>query len=127
MTSLSFIFWGFAARFWAFSQELPPVLEGHRSLYIHPSNIYAVSKGRTNVSRVAARIPSAPSSQPCAHIGLAPLEPGIVTDAKSAIKWMEYSLMGLASVVSPTATYQEILQGGEDVLKEQQQMTAKVT
>ena len=51
-----------------------------------------------------------------AHIGLAPLEPGIVTDAKSAIKWMEYSLMGLASVVSPTATYQEILQDGEDVL-----------
>ena len=51
-----------------------------------------------------------------AHIGLAPLEPGIVTDAKSAIKWMEYSLMGLASVVSPTATYQEILKDGSDVL-----------
>ena len=51
-----------------------------------------------------------------AHIGLAPLEPGIVTDAKSAIKWMEYSLMGLASVVSPTATYQEILKNGSDVL-----------
>ena len=51
-----------------------------------------------------------------AHIGLAPLEPGIVTDAKSAIKWMEYSLMGLASVVSPTATYQEILNDGSDVL-----------
>lgn len=51
-----------------------------------------------------------------AHIGLAPLEPGIVTDAKSAIKWMEYSLMGLASVVSPTATYQEILSEGKNVL-----------
>ena len=51
-----------------------------------------------------------------AHIGLAPLESGIVTDAKSAIKWMEYSLMGLASVVSPTATYQEILDDGSDVL-----------
>jgi len=51
-----------------------------------------------------------------AHLGLAPLEPGIVTDAKSAIKWMEYSLMGLASVVSPTATYQEILNDGSDVL-----------
>jgi glycosyltransferase involved in cell wall biosynthesis len=50
-----------------------------------------------------------------AHIGLAPLESGIVTDAKSAIKWMEYSLMGLASVVSPTATYQEILSEGENV------------
>ena len=51
-----------------------------------------------------------------ADIGLAVLEPGIVTDAKSAIKWMEYSLMGLASVVSPTATYLEILRHGEDVL-----------
>lgn len=51
-----------------------------------------------------------------ADIGLAVLEPGIVTDAKSAIKWMEYSLMGLASVVSPTATYQEILSHGKDVL-----------
>lgn len=51
-----------------------------------------------------------------ADIGLAVLEPGIVTDAKSAIKWMEYSLMGLASVVSPTATYREILRPGEDVL-----------
>ena len=51
-----------------------------------------------------------------AHIGLAPLEPGIVTDAKSAIKWMEYSLMGLASVVSPTATYKDILKEGSEVL-----------
>jgi len=50
------------------------------------------------------------------HIGLAPLEPGIVTDAKSAIKWMEYSLMGLATVVSPTATYREILQEGQHTL-----------
>ncbi|QEY32397.1 glycosyltransferase [Synechococcus sp. RSCCF101] len=50
-----------------------------------------------------------------AHIGLAPLEPGIVTDAKSAIKWMEYSLMGLASVVSPTATYRGDLREGEHV------------
>jgi glycosyltransferase involved in cell wall biosynthesis len=51
-----------------------------------------------------------------AQIGLAPLEPGIVTDAKSAIKWMEYSLMGLATVVSPTATYREILENGSHVL-----------
>jgi glycosyltransferase involved in cell wall biosynthesis len=47
-----------------------------------------------------------------AQIGLAPLEPGIVTDAKSAIKWMEYSLMGLATVVSPTATYREVVETG---------------
>ena len=51
-----------------------------------------------------------------AHIGLAPLEPGIVTDSKSAIKWMEYSTMGLATVVSPTATYREILHEGEHCL-----------
>ncbi|MFL0789665.1 MAG: glycosyltransferase, partial [Prochlorococcus sp.] len=51
-----------------------------------------------------------------AHIGLAPLEPGIVTDAKSAIKWMEYSMLGLASVVSPTVTYRDDLSEGEHVL-----------
>jgi glycosyltransferase involved in cell wall biosynthesis len=51
-----------------------------------------------------------------AQIGLVVLEPGTYTDAKSAIRWMEFSLLGLASVLSPTATYAELLSPGNDVL-----------
>jgi len=51
-----------------------------------------------------------------ASIGLVVLEPGTFTDAKSAIRWMEFSLLGLPSVLSPTATYTEILQPDRDVL-----------
>ena len=47
-----------------------------------------------------------------ADIGLAALEPGLHTDAKSAIRWMEFSLCGLASVLSPTATYTALLEDG---------------
>lgn len=43
-------------------------------------------------------------------IGLVVLEPGVFTDAKSAIRWMEFSYLGLASVLTPTATYLEILE-----------------
>ncbi len=41
-----------------------------------------------------------------------PRGPGrrLFTDAKSAIRWMEFSLRGVASVLTPTATYREILQ-----------------
>lgn len=51
-----------------------------------------------------------------ADIGLVVLESGTYTDAKSAIRWMEFALLGIPSVVSPTAVYKEILQSGEDVL-----------
>ena len=47
-----------------------------------------------------------------ADIGLVALEPGTYTDAKSAIRWMEFSYLGLASVLSPTSTYTEILEEG---------------
>ena len=47
-----------------------------------------------------------------ANIGLVALEPGPYTDAKSAIRWMEFSYLGLASVLSPTRTYTDILQEG---------------
>ena len=47
-----------------------------------------------------------------ADIGLVVLEPGPYTDAKSAIRWMEFSYLGLASVLSPTGTYTEILKDG---------------
>jgi glycosyltransferase involved in cell wall biosynthesis len=50
------------------------------------------------------------------QIGLVVLEPGTYTDAKSAIRWMEFSLLGLAAVLSPTATYTELLTAGEHVL-----------
>jgi glycosyltransferase involved in cell wall biosynthesis/tetratricopeptide (TPR) repeat protein len=49
-------------------------------------------------------------------IGLVVLESGTFTDAKSAIRWMEFSLLGLASVLSPTATYTELLADGRDAL-----------
>jgi len=48
-----------------------------------------------------------------ADIGLVALEPGPYTDSKSAIRWMEFSYLGLASVLSPTRTYTEILVRGE--------------
>lgn len=51
-----------------------------------------------------------------ADIGLVVLEPGIYTDAKSAIRWMEFSLLGVASVLSPTATYRQIIRDGEEAL-----------
>ncbi len=51
-----------------------------------------------------------------AQIGLVVLEPGCFTDAKSAIRWMEFSGLGLASVLSPTATYLEILEAGVHAL-----------
>jgi glycosyltransferase involved in cell wall biosynthesis/tetratricopeptide (TPR) repeat protein len=51
-----------------------------------------------------------------ADIGLVVLEPGTFTDAKSAIRWMEFSLLGLASVLSPTATYTEQLEHGREAL-----------
>ena len=47
-----------------------------------------------------------------ADIGLVALEPGLYTDAKSAIRWMEFSYLGLASVLSPTRTYTEVLEDG---------------
>jgi glycosyltransferase involved in cell wall biosynthesis len=50
------------------------------------------------------------------HIGLVVLEASLFTDAKSAIRWMEFSLLGLASVLSPTATYRECLEPGVHAL-----------
>jgi glycosyltransferase involved in cell wall biosynthesis len=49
-------------------------------------------------------------------IGLSVLEDNIATDCKSAIKWMEYSACGLASVVSPSDTHTRLLLHGVNVL-----------
>ena len=51
-----------------------------------------------------------------ADIGLVVLEDGLFTDAKSAIRWMEFSYLGLAAVLSPTRTYRELLHDGEHAL-----------
>jgi glycosyltransferase involved in cell wall biosynthesis len=51
-----------------------------------------------------------------ADISIAPLESSVVTDAKSEIKWLEAAAYGVPSVVSPTATYQEVLSPEVNVL-----------
>ena len=47
-----------------------------------------------------------------ADIGLMVLEPGPFTDAKSPNRWMECSLMGLATVLSPIRSCTDLLQHG---------------
>lgn len=47
-----------------------------------------------------------------AHINLSVLEPSILTDAKSEIKWMEAAMFAIPSVVSPTATHRAVLIDG---------------
>ena len=49
-------------------------------------------------------------------VGLMVLEPGVFTDAKSANRWMEFSLCGLASVMSPTRSLTDVLIDNEHVL-----------
>ena len=51
-----------------------------------------------------------------ADINLAVLKPTRATDAKSEIKWLEAATLGVPSVVSPTATYREVVEDGRDAL-----------
>ena len=51
-----------------------------------------------------------------ADIGLMVLEPGPFTDAKSPNRWMECSLMGLATVLSPIRSCRELLREEEHTL-----------
>ncbi|MHC2107076.1 glycosyltransferase [Methylobacterium sp. CM6246] len=51
-----------------------------------------------------------------ADINLAPLNKSRTTDCKSEIKWLEAAMCGIPSVVSSTATYDDALRDGEDVL-----------
>ena len=77
--------------------QLPLVLQAYTErVQCHPFSDYATYL--TNVGK--------------ADIGLVALEPGLYTDAKSAIRWMEFSYLGLASVLSPSRTYTEILEDG---------------
>ena len=51
-----------------------------------------------------------------ASIALVPLEVHPTTHAKSAIKWMEASLCGVACICSPVRAYTDVTTEGEDVL-----------
>ena len=51
-----------------------------------------------------------------ASIALVPLEVHPTTDAKSAIKWMEASMCGLASICSPVKAYTDVTTDQKDVL-----------
>ncbi|ANI78454.1 glycosyltransferase [Sphingobium sp. EP60837] len=49
-------------------------------------------------------------------INLAVLEPGIVADCKSEIKWLEAAVLQIPSIVSGTRTYREVIENGVDGL-----------
>ena len=51
-----------------------------------------------------------------ADINVAMLTPGPINDCKSEIKWLEAAMLGLPSVVSPTANYREVLVDGDTAL-----------
>ena len=49
-------------------------------------------------------------------INIAVLSRNPATDAKSEIKWLEAAMFGIPSIVSPTATYRDVLVDGEDAI-----------
>jgi len=49
-----------------------------------------------------------------ADINIAPLQPGLFSDCKSEIKWLEAAILKVPSVVSDTLTYREVMSDGED-------------
>lgn len=49
-----------------------------------------------------------------ADVNLAPLRKSRFNDAKSEIKWMEAAMLGIPSVVSPGAVYEELISNGHD-------------
>lgn len=51
-----------------------------------------------------------------ADINIAVLKPGLVSDCKSEIKWLEAAMMGVPSIVSSTATYRDILEDGQTAM-----------
>lgn len=48
-----------------------------------------------------------------ADINIAVLQPSLVADCKSEIKWLEASMLGIPSVLSWTRTYEEVVKHGE--------------
>lgn len=51
-----------------------------------------------------------------ADINIAVLKPGLMSDCKSEIKWLEAAMLGVPSLVSATATYREILTDGHTAM-----------
>jgi len=51
-----------------------------------------------------------------ADINIAVLSRNPATDAKSEIKWLEAAMFGIPSIVSPTATYRDVLVDGRDAV-----------
>ncbi len=51
-----------------------------------------------------------------ADINIAVLKPGLVSDCKSEIKWLEAAMLGVPSIVSATATYRDILEDGQTAM-----------
>lgn len=49
-------------------------------------------------------------------INLAVLQPDVMTDCKSELKWLEAGVMGIPSVVSPTQNYVDVVVDGGDAL-----------
>jgi glycosyltransferase involved in cell wall biosynthesis len=49
-------------------------------------------------------------------VNIAVLTPGLMTDCKSELKWLEAAVLQVPSIVSGTATYREILEDGVDGL-----------
>jgi glycosyltransferase involved in cell wall biosynthesis len=49
-----------------------------------------------------------------ADINIAPLQPGIFSDCKSEIKWLEAAILKVPSVVSDTRTYREVVRDGKN-------------
>ncbi|MFN7002572.1 MAG: glycosyltransferase [Roseinatronobacter sp.] len=48
-----------------------------------------------------------------ADINLSVLSPGLVTDTKSEIKWLEAAMFGIPSVLSRTATHEDVVEHGK--------------
>jgi glycosyltransferase involved in cell wall biosynthesis len=49
-----------------------------------------------------------------ANVNLAPLTSNAFNDAKSEIKWMEAAILGIPSIVSSSAVYDELIRHGKD-------------
>ena len=81
----------------------------HLPLILHPYSKHIRCKPYTDYDDYLANLSKA-------DIGLVVLEPGTFTDAKSAIRWMEFSYLGLASILSPTQTYRDDIVDGRHAL-----------
>lgn len=51
-----------------------------------------------------------------ADINLSVLKPGVISDCKSEIKWLEAAMLGIPSIVSATQTHTELLTDGRDAM-----------